>query len=307
MISCNSFPQPKTIAGSSKARRFLERSNKNEFLKELSKQVSAFANSGGGNIVFGLSDSKSVEPCEQTVGRQPMKDYLATTVEQSVEYPLRHFKVHRIPVTGDDFKSVLSLRSSTAQRHLIKRRRTKFTITELMGTRRPRRISTLSYFASAETRSILEIGEPEFHIEKFIGTESALIEVLMVLPIRNVSFQSTASWGVLIEHTKGDDRWAIRPTSELLDEVRCFPGFPSPLLPHATTRLSVPLVGRAHHSSGALAGARDLWKHIALSFRPVTHNHVGQPVLFGNWPDKMRERLAMNEFDSRLQSAMPQN
>ena len=71
-----------------KSAQYLDPSKRGELKKELGKQVSAFANSGGGYLVFGLSNDRKLEACDVTVGRQPMKDFLGTMVEQSVEYAL---------------------------------------------------------------------------------------------------------------------------------------------------------------------------------------------------------------------------
>ena len=80
-----------------KAASLLEPRNRSEFKKELGKQVSAFANSGGGNLVFGIGEPRVLQACLERVGRQPMQDYLATMVEQSVEHPIRCFQIFRIP------------------------------------------------------------------------------------------------------------------------------------------------------------------------------------------------------------------
>ncbi len=290
-----------------KGAKLLETSSKNELLKVLSKQVSAFANSGGGNLVLGLSDSRVIEPCEQFVGRQPMKDYLATMVEQSVEYPLRHFKVHRIPCTGDDSKSVfiVEVYDSPAAPHQAKSDRVYYY--RIDGHSKPAPHFHVELLRQRETRAVLEIQGVEYHVEKFLGTEAGIIEILMVLPIRNVSFQSATSWGVLIEHTKHDDSWEIRTTAEKLDETRCFLGSPSPLLPQASTRLCLPLRGRAQDTAGALEAIKKLWKSVGFSFRPVTHNHVGQPNHFGDWPDRIKTAVAMNEFDAQISSVLPQD
>ena len=147
----------------------------------------------------------------------------------------------------------------------------------------------------------------EYQVEKFLGTETGIVEVLMVLPIRNVSFQSATSWGVLIEHTRQDDSWEIRPTGEKLDEARCFMGSPTPLLPQASTRLCIPLRGRAYDQAGALAAVQKLWKSVGFSFRPVTQNHVGQPIAFGDWPDRIKTAVAMRELDEQLSAVLPRD
>ncbi|TWU66844.1 Divergent AAA domain protein [Crateriforma conspicua] len=106
-----------------KSASLLEPQNKGDFKKELGKQVSAFANSGGGNIVFGITDgSRALEACPITVGRQPMEDYLSTMVEQSVDYPLRCFQVHRIGFRNNENSAifVIQIDDSPAAPHQAK-------------------------------------------------------------------------------------------------------------------------------------------------------------------------------------------
>jgi len=222
----------------------LLKDNKTNLLNERSKQVSAFANSGGWNLVLGLSDDKEIEPCEQLVGRQPMKDYLATVVEQSVEYPLQDFRVHRIPLTKDPQKSIfiIEVGDSLAASHQAKRDSHYYY--RIDGHTKPAPHLHVELLRQRETRAVLEIGNVEYYVEKFLGTDTGIVEIMVVLPIRNVSYQAAASWGVLIEHTRQDDCWEIRTTGEHFDETQCFLGSPTPLLPQASTRLCIPLRGR---------------------------------------------------------------
>jgi len=290
-----------------KGAKILLKDNKTNLLNELSKQVSAFANSGGGNLVLGLSDDKEIEPCEQLVGRQPMKDYLATVVEQSVEYPLQDFRVHRIPLTNDHSKSVfiIDVGDSLAAPHQAKRDNHYYY--RIDGHTKPAPHFHVELLRQRETRAVLEIGDVEYYVEKFLGTDTGIVEIMIILPIRNVSFQSAASWGVLIEHTKQDNSWEICTTGEHLDEEQCFLGSPMPLLPQASTRLCVSLRGRAYDPLGSLEGIKKLWQNVGFSFRPVTHNHVGQPIYFGDWPDRIKTTVAMNEFERQLSSVLRQN
>ncbi len=75
--------------------------DKSKLKQELSKQVSAFANSGGGYILIGFNeDTKDFEPCAELQGRQSMKDYLSTLVETSVAFEIQAYSVDRIPMSN---------------------------------------------------------------------------------------------------------------------------------------------------------------------------------------------------------------
>ena len=102
-----------------KSSQLLDPQKKGDLKKELGKQVTAFANSGGGNIVFGIDEMpRSVRACPELVTRQSMQDYLSTMVEQSVEYPIRCFQVHRIPFEDASKGSIYLIPSKTVlQRH----------------------------------------------------------------------------------------------------------------------------------------------------------------------------------------------
>jgi len=89
-----------------KSGQMLQKSKRGELKKMLGKQVSGFANSGGGNIVIGVSDDRQIEECEQQRGNQSMKDYLAVEVEQSVAHTLQDFRVFRIEDAGNSHNSV---------------------------------------------------------------------------------------------------------------------------------------------------------------------------------------------------------
>lgn len=87
-----------------KSARVLE--DKGELKRQLAKQVSAFANSGGGNLVFGLSNSRAIESCIESVGRQPTKDCLSALIEQCVDAPISSYSVHRLPRQNDNSQSI---------------------------------------------------------------------------------------------------------------------------------------------------------------------------------------------------------
>ncbi|MCC7337859.1 MAG: ATP-binding protein [Pirellulaceae bacterium] len=138
--------------------------NKGELKAELGKQVSAFADSGGGYIAFGISDSRLVEPCDQQVGRQSMSDYLSVLVEQSVEYPIRDFRIHRVPVAADTTQSVyvLEIKDSPAAPHQAKIEKTYYY--RIDGHSKPAPHFHLELLRNRHTKSVLEINRIEYSI-----------------------------------------------------------------------------------------------------------------------------------------------
>ncbi len=77
---------------------------KGDFRAELAKQVSAFANSGGGHIVFGVTDTLIIDGCSDVQGRQSTHDYLSALVNECVENHIAGFRIR--PFTSSDGKSI---------------------------------------------------------------------------------------------------------------------------------------------------------------------------------------------------------
>jgi hypothetical protein len=87
-----------------KALDFSQRDVKqDDVLNELSKQVSAFSNSGGGIVVYGVTDPVPGQPREIDNGGVPLvlkgkstKEWLEDVIPNLVEFPLRKFNVYVI-------------------------------------------------------------------------------------------------------------------------------------------------------------------------------------------------------------------
>lgn len=73
--------------------------NQDDVLNELGKQLSAFANTGGGRIFYGVTDEGAVDGGGVTRiirGRQSTKDWLETVVPSVVEYEILGVNVYEI-------------------------------------------------------------------------------------------------------------------------------------------------------------------------------------------------------------------
>src|SRR5206468_1565729 len=66
------------------------------FNVKMAKVLSAFANSGGGNIVFGMEDDGTISGVDPQVGRTPTREWLEQKLPWFVEYPLQAIKVHQV-------------------------------------------------------------------------------------------------------------------------------------------------------------------------------------------------------------------
>jgi hypothetical protein len=74
-----------------------------EVLNELAKQLSAFANAGGGRIIYGLTDEGAVENggiARSVKGQQPTKDWLEDLIPVLTEFEIVGFNVYEISPTA---------------------------------------------------------------------------------------------------------------------------------------------------------------------------------------------------------------
>lgn len=71
--------------------------NETDFLKNLAKALSAFANSGGGHLVLGIKDDGTLDGVPKIhKGRTSTKDWLEQVIPGLLSYPLQDFRVHEI-------------------------------------------------------------------------------------------------------------------------------------------------------------------------------------------------------------------
>jgi hypothetical protein len=97
----------------------LPKGDENKALEELSKQLSAFANSGGGTLVYGIKDAPSGQVREVDRGGvnlalkgRSTKEWLEDVIPNLVDLPLSSFNVYTITNTGaqsniDDGKGMI--------------------------------------------------------------------------------------------------------------------------------------------------------------------------------------------------------
>jgi hypothetical protein len=74
--------------------------NENDVRDELAKQLSAFANTGGGQIIYGLADSGAVDNggvARSVRGRQTTKAWLENVIPNLTEFEIIGFNVYEVP------------------------------------------------------------------------------------------------------------------------------------------------------------------------------------------------------------------
>ncbi len=275
---------------------------KQELPAELGKQVSGFANSGGGYILFGFDDkTHAFQSCEQAVGRQRMKEFIVTMVQQSVE-PLMHgVQVHRIPFTNDPEQSVfvVVIPDSPSAPHQCSEKgdRRYYRRTDFNTEAAPH--FYLDLLRNRFTKTILKIEGIIPHLQNVMnrnlgnrGVVGSMISLTLNISIRNTSSQIATSWGVEVKSSECT-KWFATENTLPLHEGACISG-QQDLLPGQRAVLSANfratvetkaisrIIGSRTNLVPHLADIRNVVKAFVFSFRPISQNHVGDAYLYGS-------------------------
>ncbi len=262
--------------------------DKTKLKHEISKQVSAFANSGGGHILIGFNeDTNSFEPCEELHGRQSMKDYLSTLVETSVAFEIRAYSVERIAFTGDASKAVflITVEDSPAAPHQAF---DKFYYYRIDGHSKPAPHFHLDLLRRRETKALLEIIAVQEQIQSF--NDNTLM-VGFHVTVKNCSFQCATNWGVMFRTSPADVRWTTN--NKMLRDWYCWP-VRSQLLPNETGVVTLQAFGRPMPGMDPRTATRMMWEQLGFTFCPVSQNAVGREYHFG-WRDNVAESIRQGQ------------
>jgi hypothetical protein len=101
--------------------------NEDKFLDAVAKGVSAFANSGGGSLILGVTNDGAPDGLPSRVGRATMRDWIEQKTPHLVDYPLADFRVHTVirseasKIPHDREVIVIDVGDSAAAPHQSKR------------------------------------------------------------------------------------------------------------------------------------------------------------------------------------------
>src|SRR5436305_8341074 len=70
--------------------------DRRKFEENLSKALSAFANSGGGHLLLGVRDDGTFDGVPRLIGRQSTRDWIAQIAPNLVSYPLQDIRAHEV-------------------------------------------------------------------------------------------------------------------------------------------------------------------------------------------------------------------
>lgn len=277
------MPQDEDDRWEVKSAALLDPSKKSELKKEIGKQVSAFANSGGGYLVLGVNNDRQLEPCEQRVGRQPMKDYLSTMVEQSVEYPIRHFRIHRVPFTGDSSKSVfvVAIEDSPAAPHQAKEERTYYY--RIDGHSMPAPHFHVELLRNRITKAVVAVAHISFHIQipPFAGMgeqfrNSIAFCVDAFVKVENRSHQIADPCALRVSTTNIQSAWTSKDVS--LNHGRLIT-HEDPLFPTLDASFKVEMrVVLDDNGPLVVDHLLPAWEALDLDVQPFNQNFAGELV-----------------------------
>lgn len=254
---------------------------------EIGKQASAFANSGGGFLVLGISKHRVLEPCRLMAKNTTMKDWLSVITEQSVEYPLRHFQVHQCSFSESPDKSifVIEFGDSPAAPHQAKSPGDRRYYYRIDGHSKPAPHFHVELLRNRFTKCVLSITEAHLRLKSAFVTNGTLrMEMVLSVSVENISHQAATSWGVHIKTPSEDYRWMVGPAGEkhgvdtkFATTGVCLHSPSSALLSGEVVTLKLPIIAEDAHRVFPLSAAfLKLASSLALLLRPVSQNNAGE-------------------------------
>lgn len=305
----------------------LLKGNREALKSELGIQSSAFANSGGGYLVFGVNDKTlDFQPCQLTNGREPMEETLAKLIQTSVEYALFGAKVYRINFTDDPEKAIflVAYPDSPKAPHQAKSPPQYYWRTNFGSEPAPHFF--LDALRNRPTKAIVDIKGIVFGISlSEMGRESrggrdfpiSRLDLLLTIEVENTSFVATEDWCI---HSRDDgtlnilkegfpNYWylsvsdslngTIRPSSHPLQPDK------SKLLPGERCRSAlVVFVVAIETTDWNKTGRRTIietCERLRVVMRPATQNAFGVELPFNFEPDSpFRKQLELRLDEMRL-------
>ena len=283
-----------------------EAKRKHELKEELAKQVSAFSNSGGGILVFGINGkTRALEPCEDKVGNQPMSDFLDQLIEISVDQPIRSFRVHRVPFDGDTSKGIylIDIWDSPAAPHQAKDERQYYYRSGNQSKAAPH--FYLELLRHRYTKAVLEITDVQ-PIPQNAQFSPGMLMVDVIVTVQNKAKQAAQHWAVFAQNMTGFEGWST-PLGDLAEGV-WITELGSVIMPGQKKKITVPIragLGEFTHTVQPLID--QLWRHVAIKLLPVSDNFVGEPHIVGNWKGDKEFYMFRAPFEQGIIDALHRN
>lgn len=284
--------------------------NKEKLKEDLGKQVSAFANTSGGNLVIGFDGkTRELEPCLATVGREPMQTYLGKAIESSVEFRLNGYEVHPLEFRDQpgSYVYVIEIPDSPSAPHQSAFNKTYYWRPSDKSEPAPH--FHLDNLYRRESKADLTITEIDYHFRGFTpeptNAMNHQLRIYITLTVRNLSRVAATPWAVLIQTPDFCYGWKERTQERYLDENGfCVPGKTNILFPGDTQKHEINLeydLGPAGtYSRSTLTKAMQFVKY---RFTGATQNGTGVSRVLaydtvGPWFKELQSVYEMFEMGS---------
>lgn len=278
-----------------KSAKLLE--NKEKLKLELAVQLSAFANSNGGFVAFGIDQTTgtfTLEACPQTKGGQSMKDYLGNIIDRCTEPPISNYHVHPIPSADGSFRIyVVEIEDSPSAPHqnvydkvYYKRLDTKSVGAEDFYVKLLR---------DRFTKAILKPTFLQWGIQS-VRQDPNIIQLTFDFELENISHALAERWSLYMKDLRPKIEWRVDGSAHTLRQgATTLPPVRPEILPFEKRNHSVILIARPETWTFLI----EAFEEIRFQVRAVSHNHAGEPLIL-DWESDDRQRSLAREMRDKL-------
>ena len=285
--------------------------SKSEIAAKLGKAVSAFANTGGGYLVFGVhATTGDLQPCPQMFGTVTTKDWLASRVEASVDVAIQDFTIHKIPIASQPTECIYVVQIGDSQAAPHQSRHDTQYFYRLDGQSKPAPHFHLELLRSRYTRAVLKITGTRFvvdvpvyrrphGIDEFNQPAFATILTLKIfVEVQNASLTCADKWGVLVK-VIDSPLWSAEPdgygpSGVIRPEVKH-------ILPEEKQQVCVP-VSTIIKGGNHYMAMFERFKQLRVEFKPVSQNFVGETAVYDNSIDPELQKITFEHFKQQVES-----
>jgi hypothetical protein len=178
-------------------------------LNELAKQLSAFANTGGGRIIYGISDTGTVDNrgvARSVKGRQPTREWLEDVIPTLTEYEIVGFNVYEIvpkasgsALAVDKSLYIVDVPDSDRAPHQSKRDQKYYV--RLAGKSHPAPHRLIEDIRNRSQHPKITVENLRIHSANYLGSPQPTGQVIMVLElhVRNRGRMRAANTALLLQ------------------------------------------------------------------------------------------------------------
>ena len=248
----------------------------------LGKQVSAFANTEGGNLFIGVNENKEDQTLEKdfvplTWKGQPIADFLRNLIKNATDYPVTTFEIVPLKSTNDPQRGLLwiSVGMSPTAPHQLKEGRQYYW--RYNSESEPAPHFHLENIRNRLTRTVLEIGDivPSIGVNRF-RKEGLQIDCHLIVSVVNTTMQIATPWVVVVDNIP--DGWTPRGMKgNRLGAF--FSSNKDTLMPRQEDTATVTAVTRLE-KAGSIKVITDLLSNFSVRLRAVSQDHVSDEVTY---------------------------